>query len=253
MTSPHLSRRDWLQAVRRRRRRPLAVRLARAAGRRRREGPAAQAVVHPAVDERRPEPDRHCSTSSPATPTAGRSRRSRPASPASGSASTCRRSPSTVNDLAVIRSMSTKEGDHGRATYLLRTGYLPQGPIQYPTLGSLVSKELGDDDGRAAELRQHRPVPLLQPGGLRPGLPRAAVRPADRRRRRQLRRPAAGPTTPTAPARCRTSTGPATCDQAQADARLDLLAGDGAATSSADRPGVVAQQPPRPPTTGPCG
>ncbi len=46
--------------------------------------------------------------------------------------------------LAVIRSMSTKEADHGRATYLLRTGYVPQGPIQYPPLGALVSREIGD-------------------------------------------------------------------------------------------------------------
>jgi hypothetical protein len=46
--------------------------------------------------------------------------------------------------LAVLRSMSTKEADHGRATFLMRTGYLPQGPIQYPSLGALVSKELGD-------------------------------------------------------------------------------------------------------------
>src|SRR5262245_51333673 len=33
--------------------------------------------------------------------------------------------------LAVLRSMSTREGDHSRATYLMRTGYLPQGPIQF--------------------------------------------------------------------------------------------------------------------------
>jgi hypothetical protein len=46
--------------------------------------------------------------------------------------------------LAVVRSMSTKEGDHGRATYYLRTGNLPQGAIQFPTLGSLISNELGD-------------------------------------------------------------------------------------------------------------
>jgi len=49
-----------------------------------------------------------------------------------------------MKHLAVLRSMATKEGDHGRAAYLLRTGRLPQEPIQYPTLGSLVSKELGD-------------------------------------------------------------------------------------------------------------
>src|SRR5262245_8352071 len=29
--------------------------------------------------------------------------------------------------LAIVRSMSTREGDHGRATQHLRTGYLPQG------------------------------------------------------------------------------------------------------------------------------
>src|SRR5436189_6364631 len=38
--------------------------------------------------------------------------------------------------LAIVRSMNSKEGDHGRATYLLRTGYVPQGPIQYPSLGA---------------------------------------------------------------------------------------------------------------------
>ncbi len=46
--------------------------------------------------------------------------------------------------LAVLRSMSTKEGDHGRATFLVRTGNLPQGGIDFPTLGSLVAKELRD-------------------------------------------------------------------------------------------------------------
>src|SRR5262245_47166681 len=49
-----------------------------------------------------------------------------------------------MKHLSVVRSMSTKEGDHGRATYHLRTGYVQQEPLQYPTFGSLVSKELGD-------------------------------------------------------------------------------------------------------------
>jgi hypothetical protein len=47
--------------------------------------------------------------------------------------------------LAVLRGMSTKEGDHARGTYLMRTGQLPGAAgIQYPSIGSLVSKELGD-------------------------------------------------------------------------------------------------------------
>src|SRR5262245_59628426 len=49
-----------------------------------------------------------------------------------------------MKHLALVRSMSTREGDHDRATYLLRTGNRPQEPIQYPTLGSLLSKELGN-------------------------------------------------------------------------------------------------------------
>src|SRR5262245_14913715 len=48
--------------------------------------------------------------------------------------------------LALVRSMSTKEGDHGRATYHLRTGYVQQGPIHYPALGAVLSKELGDTE-----------------------------------------------------------------------------------------------------------
>src|SRR5271166_3540315 len=50
-----------------------------------------------------------------------------------------------MNDMAIVRSMSTKEGDHGRATFLMRTGTLPQGAIEFPALGSLVSKELADE------------------------------------------------------------------------------------------------------------
>jgi Protein of unknown function (DUF1501) len=50
-----------------------------------------------------------------------------------------------MDRMALVRSMQTKEGDHGRATFLLRTGYLPQGPVDFPTLGALVAKELGSD------------------------------------------------------------------------------------------------------------
>ncbi len=46
-----------------------------------------------------------------------------------------------MRDLAIVRSMRTREGDHGRATYHLRTGYTQQPPIQFPALGSLVAKE----------------------------------------------------------------------------------------------------------------
>jgi hypothetical protein len=48
-------------------------------------------------------------------------------------------------DLAVVRSMTSKEGDHGRAAVYVRTGYTPLGGILYPVLGSLVAHALADD------------------------------------------------------------------------------------------------------------
>ena len=51
-----------------------------------------------------------------------------------------------AHHLAVVRSMTTKEGDHARATYNLRTGYVQQEPLQYPTLGAAFSKELARRD-----------------------------------------------------------------------------------------------------------
>src|SRR5436190_8427240 len=47
-----------------------------------------------------------------------------------------------MDRMALVRSMKTKEADHGRATYQMRTGHLPGGPVHFPTLGSLLSKEL---------------------------------------------------------------------------------------------------------------
>lgn len=52
-----------------------------------------------------------------------------------------------MRDVALIRSMKTREGDHGRATQLMMTGYRPMGgAIEYPVLGSLVSHRLQRPD-----------------------------------------------------------------------------------------------------------
>jgi uncharacterized protein (DUF1501 family) len=74
-----------------------------------------------------------------------------------------------ANHLAIIRSMTSKEGDHGRATYLLRTGNLPQGPIEYPALGSLVSKELGDGEAELPNFVSIAPFRVANPQAFGPG------------------------------------------------------------------------------------
>jgi uncharacterized protein (DUF1501 family) len=51
-----------------------------------------------------------------------------------------------TNHAAIIRSMSTPEGAHARASYNMHTGYREgQGGIVYPSLGAIVSKELGSE------------------------------------------------------------------------------------------------------------
>jgi hypothetical protein len=46
--------------------------------------------------------------------------------------------------LCVIRSGTSKEGNHGRATYLLHTGYAPNPTVLHPSLGGWTSLLLGD-------------------------------------------------------------------------------------------------------------
>ncbi len=54
-----------------------------------------------------------------------------------------------MKDCAIIRSMTSKEGNHERATYQLHTGRAPSGALKYPSIGSVVAQELGEP---AAEL-----------------------------------------------------------------------------------------------------
>ncbi|MBC8350582.1 MAG: DUF1501 domain-containing protein [Planctomycetes bacterium] len=52
-----------------------------------------------------------------------------------------------MKDMAIIRGMKTAEGDHGRGTQLMLTGYRPgNAAVRYPSLGSLVAKEVGIRD-----------------------------------------------------------------------------------------------------------
>ena len=49
-----------------------------------------------------------------------------------------------MDNLAIIRSMTSKEGSHPRASFLLHHGYLPMGGVKFPTLGSQVAHQIGD-------------------------------------------------------------------------------------------------------------
>ena len=48
-----------------------------------------------------------------------------------------------AGDVAFIRSVTNREGNHQRARYQLHTGYLPGGGLKHPHFGSVISKEKG--------------------------------------------------------------------------------------------------------------
>jgi hypothetical protein len=49
-----------------------------------------------------------------------------------------------MNDIAILRSVTNKEGQHQRATYQLHTGYLPTGSVRHPSLAANLAKQLAD-------------------------------------------------------------------------------------------------------------
>src|SRR5580692_1150638 len=49
-----------------------------------------------------------------------------------------------MNDVALLRSVTNKEGQHQRATYQLHTGYLPTGSVRHPSLAANIAKQIAD-------------------------------------------------------------------------------------------------------------
>ncbi len=74
-----------------------------------------------------------------------------------------------ADNLAIIRSLSTAEGDHARGTYLMHTGHRPGGPISFPTIGSSLSKALGSDDAELPNFISIAPYTALSNAAFGPG------------------------------------------------------------------------------------
>jgi uncharacterized protein (DUF1501 family) len=49
-----------------------------------------------------------------------------------------------ADKLAIVRSMSSKEGNHSRAQYYVHTGYAPNPTVVHPSLGAWTGARLGD-------------------------------------------------------------------------------------------------------------
>jgi hypothetical protein len=51
-----------------------------------------------------------------------------------------------MHHAAIIRSMTSKEGSHPRATYMMHTGYLPNASVKYPSFGSIVAQQIASTE-----------------------------------------------------------------------------------------------------------
>ncbi len=74
-----------------------------------------------------------------------------------------------MKHVSLVRSMTSKEGDHGLATFLARTGYTSRGPIRYPAIGSVVAHQLGDDAASLPNYVSVAPFRSFSPAAHGPG------------------------------------------------------------------------------------
>lgn len=138
-----------------------------------------------------------------------------------------------------IRSMSTKEGDHTRGTYLMRTGNLPTGPIHYPTMGSLFSKELGAEGSDLPNFVAVAPYTQFSPGAYGPGFLGPKYAPLVVGDGNRVTPGAAGGMNYDQSLGVKNLEVAAGINEYRADARLSLL-GDLEADFARERPGLIA-------------
>ncbi|MFO0789087.1 MAG: DUF1501 domain-containing protein [Pirellulales bacterium] len=82
-----------------------------------------------------------------------------------------------AGDLAVVRSLGTKEGDHSRGTHLVRTGHSPAGEVAYPSIACALAKELTIESALPNYVTV-APPREINPAAFEPGFLGASYAPA---------------------------------------------------------------------------
>jgi hypothetical protein len=71
--------------------------------------------------------------------------------------------------IAVVRSLSTKEGDHARGAQLVRTGQPPMGAVAYPSIACTLAKELTMPEAPLPSYVSVAPFEAVSPSAFGPG------------------------------------------------------------------------------------
>ncbi len=74
-----------------------------------------------------------------------------------------------ADHMAIVRSLKTKEGDHGRGTYLVRTGQRPGSPVKYPCFPAAVAQVLSPRDPLVPDYVSVLPSTAINPAAFTSG------------------------------------------------------------------------------------
>lgn len=74
-----------------------------------------------------------------------------------------------ADQLALVRSMQTKEGDHSRGTFLVRTGHRPGAPVKVPSLPAALSQELSARSADIPDYVSILPSSFINPAAFSAG------------------------------------------------------------------------------------
>ncbi len=83
-----------------------------------------------------------------------------------------------ADQLAIVRSLSTKEGDHARGTHLVRTGHPPMGGVAYPSIACSLAKQLATGSNPLPNYVSVAPPQEINPAAFGPGFLGASHAPA---------------------------------------------------------------------------
>ncbi len=60
-----------------------------------------------------------------------------------------------MDAISLVRAVTSKEGDHERAIYNIKTGYRPDPTLNHPAIGSIVCHQLNTESDRSVDIPRH--------------------------------------------------------------------------------------------------
>ena len=70
-----------------------------------------------------------------------------------------------MDSISLVRSVTSKEGDHQRAIYNIKTGYRPDPTLVHPAIGSVICHQLNDESDKDVDIPRHISIlPTNAPG-----------------------------------------------------------------------------------------